>query len=104
MNMKKTTKYVLLIIGIIIVAIILMLNYHSHFSKEAIKGKENIAFSKNVRVGMTEDEVLSIMGKPDTTIKDDTPIYCYGVNDESYGYGQILFDSTMRVEKIYFPK
>ena len=44
------------------------------------------------------------MGRPDTIIKDNYPIYCYSVNDESYGYGQILFDSTMRVKDIYFPK
>ena len=103
-NMRKAIKRILLIIGIVIVAIIIALNYHSHFSKAAIKGKENITFSKSIRIGMTKDEVLSIMGKPDTTKKDDYPIFSYGVNDDSYGYVQILFDSAMRVSEIYFPK
>jgi hypothetical protein len=102
--MRKAVKPILLIIGIVIVVLIVALNYHSYFSKAAIRGKENISFSKSVRIGMTKDEVLSIMRKPDTIIKGDYPIFCYDINDDSYGYGQILFDSTMRVREIYFPK
>jgi hypothetical protein len=102
--MRKSIKLTLLIIGIVVVAIIIALKYHSHYSKAAIRGKENINSSKSIRIGMAKDDVLQIMGKPDTTIKDEYPIFCYSVNDDSYGYGQILFDSTMKVREIYFPK
>lgn len=102
--MKKTIRLILIITGVVITVTILALNYQSHFSKVAIKGKENLTLSKSLRVGMSDDEVLKIMGNPDTTIKNDNPIYCYVINDESFGYGQIMFDSTMKVIEIYFPK
>ena len=102
--MRKAIKLTLLIIGIVVVTIIIALKYHSHYITAAIRGKENINSSKSIRIGMTKDDVLQIMGKPDTTIKDACPIFCYSVNDDSYGSGQILFDSTMKVRDIYFPK
>ena len=61
--MRKTIKLILVIIGIGIITIFLVLNYHSHFSKDAIKGKENKTFSKGVRVGMTENEILNYYGE-----------------------------------------
>lgn len=102
--MKKTIKYFLVAFVILLITIVLYLNYNSNYSNQAIKGEYNITHSKAIIIGMTEGEVLNIMGKPDTIVNDKLTIYCYGINDESYGYGQILFDSTMKVKDKYFPK
>lgn len=104
MNMKKKTKISLIIIGAIVIIIVISLNVNNHFSNRAINGKENLANSKILRNGMSEDEIKKIMGEPDTVIKEACLIYCYDINDESFGYGQISLDSSKRVKQIYFPQ
>jgi len=104
MNMKKKTKISLIIIGAIVITIVISLNVNNHFSNRAINGKENLANSKSLRNGMSEDEIKKIMGEPDTVIKEASLIYCYDINDESFGYGQIFLDSSKRVKQIYFPQ
>ena len=63
-----------------------------------------LTHSKDIEVGMSENDVLRIMGKPDTIIKYPHHFYySYNLNNDSYGDGQIFFDSTLRVNKIFFP-
>lgn len=102
--MRKFTKTVLFTLGAVVVAIVLQLNYESHFSDKAIKGKENIRQSKYVKLGMSQKDMLKIMGQPDTIIRNEFTIFCYDLNDLSYGYGQIFLDSAMTVKEKYFPK
>lgn len=101
--MKKSIKIIFLTLGFIIIVIIIYISYNNHFSQKAIKGKNNLAHSKNLVVGMTESELLYIMGRPDTIIREKYVIYCYDLNDDSYASGQVYFDSTMKIEEIYFP-
>jgi hypothetical protein len=101
--MKKIVKIILLIFTIILIIAIFYVNYDAHFSKRAIKGKKVIENSKKIVIGMTEKELLNIMGQPDTIIKDTISIYYYDLNDDSYGSGTVYIDSTMRVKNKFFP-
>jgi len=107
--MKKDFKKILwLLVGCIIV-FILYLNYQTHFSNAAKKGKANIENIKMVKERMSADEVLLIMGEPDTIIPPNEMhpkelYYDYLTNDESFINVTITFDSTMKVKKTYYPK
>ncbi|MBI5323761.1 MAG: outer membrane protein assembly factor BamE [Ignavibacteriae bacterium] len=101
--MKKTTKIVIGLFVIPFLVLVLIINYYGHFSPKAIKAKENLEHSYNVKIGMTKDEVIKIMGKPDQITNVNIYNYHYDLNDDSKGSGQISFDSTKRVTRIDFP-
>jgi len=99
--MRVLAKILILIIGIVAIVV----NYDSHFSSKAKKGKENLLNLKKIMQGMSENEVKQIMGFPDTIItREDYIIYCYDLHNESYGYGKILIDSLDKVIQIYSPE
>ncbi len=105
---KKINKFFLFSIVGLFVAFVLFLNYEAHFSGTARKGKANIENIKKVEEGMTVNEVISIMGKPDVIDYCDFERilrgYNYKTNDDSFVHVTVCFDSTMRVKQIYFPK
>jgi hypothetical protein len=67
---------------------------------DAKKGKENIENSKKVKLQMSQNSVISIMGNPDTIIDQR---FCYNTYDDSYPYIEFAFDSLRRVKNIYSP-
>lgn len=108
-SMKRTLKISLsFVIGFLLV-IIIYLNYQSHFSEEAKNGKKNIVNAENIEIGMTEEQVISIMGKPDTIQAfevekiERNKYYYYSTNDESHPSIEITFDSAMRVKRVSSP-
>ncbi len=102
--MKKQIKYLILLLVFIIVSLISYFYYTFFLNTYAIKCTKNIENSKKIKFGMTDLDVIEIMGRPDTIINDGLIFYCYNLNDDSFGTGQIHFDSTMKVDKLYFPK
>jgi hypothetical protein len=106
--MKTLIKIFFVFIGLLII-VFLYLNYETHFSASAIKGKLNIENIKKVKVGMSVDDVLFIMGQPDIIDYCDgldsiCKGYNYNTNDESFVNVTVCFDSTMEVKNTYFPK
>lgn len=99
----KKSKYIMFVILSSILLLFFLLNYDLWFSERAIKGRNNVTNSKNICTGMHVDSVILIMGKPDTIIHDGNLIYSYITNDDSYLYGQIHFDTNLKVEAVYFP-
>ena len=107
--MKKYVKIILWSIIGFITTFIFYLNYQTHFSEAARKGKSNVENIKAVKEGMSTDEVLLIMGKPDTIVFPNEMhpkalYYDYFTNDESFANATVSFDSTMKVQKTYYPK
>jgi hypothetical protein len=103
MKRKLATFY--FVFGVFIIGLGLFANCDNQYSKKVNRGKDNLTHSKGLKIGMSEPEVLKIMGKPDTIIKDSVYYYYnYILNDDSYSNGQISFDSTKRVNEIFFPK
>lgn len=74
-------------------------------------GKENIENSLKVKIGMSESEVIQIMGEPELILPIDCPNnishaclnYFYSTGNDSYPNGEFYIDSNKRVIKIYFP-
>jgi outer membrane protein assembly factor BamE (lipoprotein component of BamABCDE complex) len=106
--MRKKVKLILLVLILLFVTFILCLNYQTHFSEAARKGKANIENVKKVEKGMTVDEVISLMGEPDMTDYCDLDSvsrgFNYKTNDESFVHVTVCFDSTMTVKETYYPK
>ncbi len=108
--MKRQMIFVIMILStVILIGVFVYLNYQTHFSIAAKKGKFNVENIKKVKKGMSVNDVLSIMGKPDILDCCDGVDcvlngYNYNTNDESYAYVKICFDSTMKVRETYFPK
>jgi hypothetical protein len=95
---------VFIIVAIAIISIILIaINLFDRYSQKAARSKYFIEKSKEIKTGMTIDEVVYIMGQPDTIIQNRNIIYCYDISDDSFGNGQIIFDSTYKVQDSYFP-
>ncbi|MFZ4724720.1 MAG: hypothetical protein ACOYMD_04675 [Paludibacter sp.] len=100
---KRVGMYI--IISIFVVAQILtFFVYTNHICVKENKNTNNLIHSKKIKIGMLENEVINIMGKPDTIINENVIIFCYEIDKESYANGQIIFDSTMMVKEIYFPE
>jgi len=101
--MKKTN----IINSILIVFFIVLLFFLAKGANYSCKQKKKYDIisenSKKIQIGMLEKDVLTIMGKPDIIINETNVIYCYEINNDSFGNGQIVFDSTMMVKEIYFP-
>lgn len=102
--MKKFLKILLASFVILIVTMVIIVNYDAHFSNKAVKGENNLNNIRKVKIGMTENEMISIMGKPDTIFTVYSKIYCYDINNDSYVYGKIHIDSNLRVSDIFYPK
>lgn len=90
---------------IIFLALILLLIvgsvYDSKYSSKAREGIKNVANMQNVNIGMSNNEVISIMGQPEITYTSEGESYDYISNDESHPYISLIFDSNMKVIKIY---
>lgn len=97
----KKGKIIVLSILVLVVLIIGYVIYDSHWSSNAKKGRKNILSSRKIKPRMSQEDVLSIMGKPDTIIRGRL---CYATNDDSYPYIEFSFDSLKRVKKIYSPE
>lgn len=96
----KKGKIIVLSILLLVVLIIGYVIYDSHWSYNAEKGEKNILNSRKVKSQMRQEDILSIMGKPDTIIRER---FCYITNDDSYPYIEFSFDSLKRVKEIYSP-
>ncbi|KAB1156157.1 hypothetical protein [Flavobacterium luteum] len=98
--MKKSKTIVLsgLIFAVLIIGYIF---FAAHWSVDAKKGKANILNSRRIKSQMSQEDILSIIGKPDTIIKKR---FCYITNNDSYPYIEFHFDSLRRVKVIYSPK
>ena len=103
--MKKSVKICIIIFCVIFLVFVIFLNYNKNFSPKAIKAKENLEHSYHLIIGMTENEVVSIMGMPDliAPVQEDL-IFHYDLNDDSKGPVYIIFDSTKKVKDIHVPK
>ncbi|GIV28665.1 MAG: hypothetical protein KatS3mg027_2479 [Bacteroidia bacterium] len=98
---SKIIKITVLSTLVLVVLIIGYLIYDSHWSSKAKKGRKNILNSRKVKIQMSQEDVLSIMGKPDTVIGRR---FYYITNNDDYIYIEISFDSLKRVKKIYSPE
>lgn len=96
----KKGKIIVLSILLLVVLIIGYVIYDSHWSSNSEKGGKNILNSRKVKSQMSQEDILSIMGKPDTIIRER---FCYITNDDSYPYIEFSFDSLKRVKEIYSP-
>jgi hypothetical protein len=97
----KKGKIIVLSVLVLVVLIIGYVFFDSHWSGNAVIGEKNILNSRKVKSQMSQEDVLSIMGKPDTIIKER---FCYTTNDDSYPYIEFSFDSLKRVKEIYSPE
>jgi hypothetical protein len=102
--MKRKLAAFYFVFGVFIIGLGLFANCENQYSKKVTRGKDNLTHSKGLKIGMSEPEVLKIMGKPDTIIRDPDKYFCYYINNDSYSYGQVLFDSTLKVNKLFFPE
>jgi outer membrane protein assembly factor BamE (lipoprotein component of BamABCDE complex) len=102
--MKKYIKYSpLIIFGFLVLSYLIVL-YNIHWSKHAMKKKQNLENAKKINIGMSNYEVLKIMGKPNFIANHKNYFYySYELQDESSHGCQINFDSTSKVRAIYFP-
>ncbi len=109
--MKKIIIKVLLMLLLSITSILVFVSitfiYDVHFSDYGIKCKKNLYNSKMIKIGMTEYQVIKIMGKPDKSYinNDGQPCDCYDLNIDLFkDYGCIEYDSNKTVVKfIRFP-
>lgn len=97
----KIVKKLILSALVLVVLMFGYVFYDSHWSASANKGEKNISNSRKVESKMSQEDVLFIMGKPDTIIKDR---FCYITYDDSYPYIEFSFDSLNRVKEIYSPE
>ena len=106
--LKSVAKKILITIIALSVALVIYLNYQTHFSPEAKQGKINLENIRKVRKGMKEKKVIEIMGKPDEIDYCDLDSllkgYNYNTNDDSWVYVTACLDSTMTVQSVYHPK
>ena len=59
-----------------------------------------------IRKGMTEEEVIGIMGEPNTMTKkekESETVYGYQSNNVDYLNIEVTFDSTGRVINVFIP-
>ncbi|MFV1883673.1 MAG: hypothetical protein ACMZ7B_04245 [Balneola sp.] len=103
--MKKSTKKIILILFTLFLVVEAFLIYDSHFSYSAKLGKQNLENIKLVQYGMTLEEVLEIMGEPETILnspdKNFFVDYEYEVPPGSSAICVVQFGSTMKVKDIY---
>lgn len=107
--MNKKIKIYLLVLAALFLLLIIYLNYETYFSESARVGKANIENIKKIKEGMSVDQVILIMGKPDSISNPDKiryPYfqYYYSTNDESFANITVVVDSNMLVKATYYPK
>ncbi len=103
----KKFKNILLISVVIIGVIIIYIVYDGHFSPSARIGKENMKKSEKLKIGMTENDLINIMGKTDATNQEGTTndkIYKYHSDNVDYLEIEVHVDSTGKIDKVFIPK
>jgi len=89
------------------IIITLLLIFCSCNSDKEAKAKDRISKSQKIELGMSTQAVISIVGQPDTIIYFNNPnccpAYLYEINDDSFGSGDIRFDSLSKVKSVRFP-
>lgn len=103
MNALKKGLY---FVAFVMLAIIAYIIYDGHFSSVARIGKRNVANAKSLKVGMDENSVIEIMGKPNVIIQKDkaTKLYEYTTNNVDYLDIEIYFDENGYVYRIFLPE
>ncbi len=99
MHIKKT-KTLFLIIALFVFILGGYTIYDALWSSQAINGGRNIYNSKEIKTGISKENVIKIMGKPDSIINGR---FCYLTNNDSYPYIELSFDSIGKVLEIYSP-
>ncbi len=99
--MKKLFKIILCIFLALFLFLMVGSIYDAKYSPRAREGTRNVARLQNVNIGMSNNEVISIMGQPEITYTIEGESYDYISNDESHPYISLIFDSNMKVIKIY---
>ena len=98
-------KKVLKIIGYVFLGLIVLWILYITYDNRV--GKRNMENSQKITIGMSENEVIAVMGKPDNIItetKSGEHHYTYSTNSDSFTHIQITFDSEIKkVEEIYIP-
>lgn len=103
MNVLKKGLY---IVAIVMLAIIAYIVYDGHFSPAARIGQQNMANAKNLKVGMNENSVIEIMGKPNVVEQKDeaTKFYRYSSNNADYLDIEVYFDEKGDITRIFLPE
>jgi hypothetical protein len=104
--MKKVVKKLLYVFSIVILAVVAVIIYDEHFSPAAILGKENLSNARNLQVGMNENSVIEIMGKPNAVEQTDksTKFYRYTSNNSDYLDIEVYFNEKGNISRIFLPE
>jgi hypothetical protein len=99
--MKKNMKYFKWVgsaILMLITAFIFYNIFEQNFSKCALEGKKNKLNSRKIKVGMSKDDIINIMGKPAKSLSESgSAILLYPTYDDSHPYIEIGIDSERKV-------
>lgn len=104
--MKKVVKKVLYVFSIVICAVVAYIIYDGHFSPSAKLGKDNISNARDLQVGMNENSVIEIMGKPNAVEQMDksTKFYRYTSNNSDYLDIEVCFNEKGNISRIFLPE
>ena len=102
----KVVKKVLYVFSIVILAVVAYIIYDGHFSPAARLGNENISNARNLQVGMNENSVIEIMGKPNAVEQTDksTKFYRYTSNNSDYLDIEVYFNEKGNISRIFLPE
>ncbi len=93
------------VISVSLIIVILYGIYQANFSTKARIAAKNIENCRKIRQQMSKNEVLEIMGNPDTIMNTskNSVYYCYEENDDSHPFVEIEIDSNSKVIGVYAP-
>jgi hypothetical protein len=101
--MKK--KIFIIIVFLAFIFFVVNTIYIRNFSASAIIGKRNIINAKKIKIGMSKDSTILIMGLPTSTSSSDLlNILSYEANNIDYLDINISIDNENKVKKIFIPE
>lgn len=102
----RVLKKGLYVFAIVMLAIIAYIVYDGHLSPAAQLGKQNMINAKNLKIGMNENRVIEIMGKPHAVEQKDniTKFYRYTSNNADYLDIEVYFDDKGNISRIFLPE
>lgn len=101
---KLLLLYVIYSICSIFILLTIYALHDEHYSKKAIIGKRNISNSSKIYNGMKIEDVVRLMGIPDEIeYRKNEVAYKYLTNNNSFPFGNILFNQLNEVVKFDFP-
>lgn len=102
----KKLKLIIYIFSILIMLLLAYVILERNFSKNAQKGKRNMALAGKLKTGMKENYLINLMGNPDTVIlnSDSIKVFHYLSNNVDYLDIEIYVDRDSNITRIILPK